>query len=91
MIPNVKLTVKHADGTTSIADVRPRSQIAFERKFDMSITAAFASGRHEYLYFMAWHASRSADGFDDWMETVHGIDVEVEAADPTRPVPPAGS
>lgn len=95
MIPNLKLTVKYDNGGSSNVDVKPRTQIAFERKFDLSMTEAFTdqSLRFEWLYFMAWHASKTSVEFDEWMETVEGIDMEVDGtdADPTSPVPSAGS
>lgn len=94
MIPDLKITVKYGNGGSSTVDVKPRSQIAFERKFDVGITAAFGAAeglRFEHIYFLAWHASKSSADFDDWLDTVDGIDFEVGAnADPTPPVPSDG-
>lgn len=97
MIPTTKLTVTYSDGRTEEVVVRPRTQIAFERHYNIAIAAAFdpesSTGmRLEHMYFMAYHASKSAVEFDDWVDTVDGIDVEVEGTvDPTPPVPSAGS
>lgn len=96
MIPNTKVTIRFLDGATSECVVRPRTQIAFERKFNVAITSVFnpeAPGamRFEYLYFMAYHASKASQEFDVWLDLVDGIDVEVEdTVDPTLPVPSGG-
>ena len=94
MIPNLKMNVSYSNGGLSTVEVKPRSQIAFERKFDMGIAAAFGTGsdglRFEHLYFLAWHASKSSAEFDAWIDTVEGIDMEIEAVDPTPPVPSDG-
>lgn len=94
MIPNLKMTVNYTNGGASTVDVKPRSQIAFERQFDIGIAAAFSNAnglRFEHIYFMAWHASKTNQPFDDWLESVDGIDMEVgDPADPTLPVPSAG-
>lgn len=88
------MTINFANGAKSVVEVKPRSQIAFERKFNMGIAAAFGGGadglRFEHLYFMAWHASKASQEFDDWLDLVDGIDMEVEAVDPTPPVPSDG-
>lgn len=88
------MTVTYANGGDSKVEVKPRSQIAFERKFDRSIADAFGSAdalRFEYVYFLAWHASKSTVDFDDWLDSVEGIDMEVAGQpDPTAPVPSAG-
>ena len=95
MIPNLKLTVMYESGATSTVDVRPRSQIAFERQFDIAIAEAFGDEkglRFEHIYFLAWHASKASQPFDDWLELVENIDMEVDgSADPTPAAPSDGS
>ena len=95
MIPNLKLTVRYVNGGDSVVDVKPRSQIAFERQFDTSITTAFANAqglRFEHIYFLAWHAAKTGAPFDDWLDSVDGIDMEVDgSADPTPATPSPGS
>lgn len=66
-----------------------------ESPLDPEVAAAFTrwfanSMRTEWTYFMAWHAARSGDEFDVWLDRVDEIDWRlVSAARPTRPVAPA--
>jgi len=87
------MTVKYSNGGESVVDVKPRSQIAFERQFNVGIVTAFGASeglRFEHIYFMAWHAANTGASFDDWLDSVDGIDMEVGSSDPTLPVPSAG-
>ena len=96
MIPTTKLTIEYANGDRSEVVVKPRTQVAFERKFNTAIAVAFdpesPNGmRFEYMYFMAWHASRASQEFDVWLDLVEGIDVEVDESEgPTPPAPSDG-
>jgi hypothetical protein len=57
-----------------------------------SMRSFLANLQSDYLYFLAWHSSRSEADYDDWLELVDGIDWTVAtAADPTPPAVPAGS
>jgi hypothetical protein len=97
MIPTVKITVSFVDGAKSEVLVKPRTQIAFERKYNTSIGRAFdpespAGTRLEYSYFLAHHASRASQDFDVWIDLVDGLEVEVEGSvDPTPSTPSDGS
>jgi hypothetical protein len=51
-----------------------------------------SSMRSDYLYFLAWHSSKSEKEYDEWLEMVDSIEWDVaDAADPTSPAAPAGS
>jgi hypothetical protein len=54
-----------------------------------NVTAVHFMSSH--MYWLAWHASKSPLGFDDWLDTVDEIEMDVDAADPTPPAPQAGS
>jgi hypothetical protein len=48
--------------------------------------------KSEHSCFLAWHASRAPQPFDDWIETVDAVDWKFsKQADPTPPVQPANS
>ena len=85
------ITVTHIDGSTSEAKVTPVVQVAFERNFNDGITVLSdtATMRMEYIYWLAWHAAKTGASFDDWLETIDAIEVEVESADPSLPAQPA--
>jgi hypothetical protein len=82
----------HSDGRRVDVVVRPATQVAFEREFTVAIAAAFAeSPRMEHIYFMAWHAAKSGLPFEEWIESVDGLDVgEVETVNPSLPTASAG-
>ena len=77
--------VTDKDGNTSTVRTRLATEIAFERKFDLSYGEAFNKKRHEHFYFMAWHATKTDVEFDDWVETVTAIEVEdTDTPDPSQ-------
>lgn len=76
---NLKLNVTHNDGTTAQVKTGPPTEVAFERNFNVGLVEAFNDEkkmRLEWLYFLAWHASKTKTEFDAWLETVDTIDVE---------------
>jgi hypothetical protein len=57
-----------------------------------SMRSFLANLQSDYLYFLAWHASKSESPYDEWLELVDEIDWTVaKSADPTSPAVPAGS
>ncbi len=93
MIPVLKLTVHYTNGGVSTVEAKPRSQVAFEQKFNMPLSQAFSNElgtRFEHLYYLAWHASKAGQEFAAWLDEVENIDIEVEAADPTTATPSDG-
>lgn len=89
-----KIRVIHLDDTSKNVTVLPVTHVAFEREFSMAFTEAFnteTSMRLEHLMWIAWHAARTGVAFDDWLETVKGLEIdEAEAVDPTNPAQPDG-
>ena len=83
---NLKLNVKYLDDTSAEVKTRPSSEVAFERRFDIAIVEALntASFKLEWMYFLAWHASKTATEFDAWLDTVEEIEiVDSDSPDPT--------
>lgn len=84
----IALLVKYGDGREQAVMVSAPDLIAFEREYDKPTSAVGSTGRLEYLYWVAWHASKrqnlTALAFDDWLATVDGVaddpNVEVEIA-----------
>lgn len=84
----IALLVKYGDGREQAVMVSAPDLIAFERQYDKPTSAVGSTGRLEYLYWVAWHASKrtglvSAD-FDEWLTTVDMVaddpNAEVEIA-----------
>ena len=84
---NLGMTVHYEDGRTQQVVARPVTQVAFERKFSKGFASAFSSMETvqlEWVYFLAWHATRTGLEFDEWLNTVSEIDVgAADAVDPT--------
>lgn len=71
---NLSLKVTYLDGTNAEVKTRPATEVAFERHFDRTFADLFdGNARHEWVYFLAHHASKSAAPFEEWLETVNGI------------------
>lgn len=86
---NITLTIQYTDGREAKVKAGPATQVAFEREHDVGIIEIASSKKLSNLYWVAWHASKTDVGFDTWLEAVDSIDVEVGAANPTKPAPPA--
>ena len=72
------------DGTRLTAPLKPATIIAFERKWKISLTAAFSTNNvfWEHLYFLGWQAEKDSGAvvkiFDEWLKTIKKVDI-VEA------------
>lgn len=74
---NVKV-VTTADTLT--LPVKPRTVLAFERKFGMGMAKAFSTDqRHEHIYFLGWEAMRSSGHvvkpFDAWLDEIEEVEL----------------
>lgn len=74
---NVKVII--ADNE-HVFPVKPRTVLAFERKFGMGMAKAFSQDqRHEHVYFLAWEAMRSSGNvvkpFETWLEEVDEVEL----------------
>jgi hypothetical protein len=76
----ITLHVEYADGTTAEAIATAPDFVAFEAKFDKSIQSFSNDVRLTYLFFIAWNSlnrrKETKLGFDAWVETVAGIEVD---------------
>lgn len=85
----ISVTVHYTDGRTADVVVGPATQVAFEREHGVGLGVLAEDTRLTYVYWLAWHASRTGVEFDTWLESLDSIDFEVDGADPTQPAPPA--
>lgn len=85
----LSIEVTYDDGRTEAVDVRPATQVAFEREHKTSLGRLATEQLMSDLYWLAWHASRTASSFDEWLESVDGVAPVEDAAgvDPTPPAP----
>jgi hypothetical protein len=86
----VKYVVSFYDGTSAEAIQGPAAEVAFEREFSTSVVEIALQRRAEWLYFMAWKSTKSNQPFDEWIERVSSVDVEVTDDVPLAPVPSPG-
>jgi hypothetical protein len=88
-----KYRITHQDGTIIEAVGRKVDAVKFERQFKMPVSSIFGDDGiyTEHLWFFGWCAEQRINtdlpGFDEWMETVDGVDVlpEEEEETPTDP------
>lgn len=88
------MKIHYNDGTELEVHGRTADVIAYERKFHQPATSVLSTGTMftEHLWFFAWIAEareREVIPFDDWIETVLGVEVIFadEVKDPpTEPV-----
>jgi hypothetical protein len=84
------VTVLHTDGTVTRNPIRPKVEMHFERTYKVGIGTAFAGdGAATNLYRLAWEVERHSNGavikgFDDWLDEIETVDVEVEPVRPTE-------
>jgi hypothetical protein len=63
-----KFTVVFEDGTSEIFKVRPKDILRIERE------SGGLSASVESSYKLAWMASGTKDGFEEWLDTVEDIE-----------------
>jgi hypothetical protein len=92
--------VSKVDGTVVRTSCRASVEVAFEAKYHVGLATAFdAEDGATRSYWLAWEAERRfgrADGgpppnfpiFEEWIETVEGIDLQVESS-PFKEAAPA--
>jgi hypothetical protein len=83
------MTVIYSDGRRQPVKVRPVDSVAFEEKYDISITDAFSGGpktRMSYIYFLAYSASSTTLTFEEWLASID--EIEVGTADDVTPLVP---
>jgi len=73
----IELEVTFLDGTTKPVSCIAADLIAFETKFDLSITTLEKEVRITHMFFLAWAALKrtgeTKDEFEKWAETVSSV------------------
>ena len=63
--------------------IKPADLVAFERKYAVSWEAVQEAPKIEYMFFLAWNASRrtglTEDDFGTWLDQVDDLDPIEEA------------
>lgn len=89
---NFKVTFSDGSATEAIASVA--DQVAFEREFDKSIADIAGDVRITDMTWLAWHglkrAGKVSASFDDWVNTVDGIEMADSEIVPLETNPPTG-
>jgi hypothetical protein len=75
----IELKIIFGDGSEESVTAIAADIIAFEERFDMSISALQNNVRMTHLFFMAWHAAKrtgkTSDEFDKWVEGVGMVSI----------------
>jgi hypothetical protein len=79
---NFNLQISFSDGTTRDVAGKAADIVAFESKFDLSMSSLQKDVKITHLFFLAWHAEKRTGAtpldFEAWLDTVE----MVTAADP---------
>jgi len=77
---NLQLT---RNGETKTVTANAADMVAFESKYEVSITELSAKPKMSYLLFLAWHAEHrmgnTKDKFEDWLNDVDTVGAGEEA------------
>lgn len=81
---NFNLEIEFTDGTTKEVAGIAADIVAFESKFDLSITALEKNIKLTHLLFLSWHVEKRTGStkleFEKWVETVNSV----SAAEPKK-------
>ena len=73
----IELEVTFLDGSTKTVSAIAADLIAFETKFDLSITTLEKDVRITHMFFLAWAALKRSgetkDEFEKWTQTVASV------------------
>jgi hypothetical protein len=73
----INLQITFEDGTTKSVTCNAADLVAFEDKFNVSISALGAETKLSHLLFLAWHSEKRTGGtkdqFDKWLESVASV------------------
>lgn len=75
----LNLQINYKDETEKTVEATARDFVAFEEKFDMSITRLEKEAKLTHFFFMAWNVekrSKSTDlAFEDWLDSIESVEV----------------
>jgi hypothetical protein len=73
----INLQVTYENGTKKLVVCNAADLVAFEDKYEVSISAIGAETKLSHLLFLAWHSEKrtgsTKDDFDKWLETVASV------------------
>jgi hypothetical protein len=73
----INLQVTYEDGTKKLVVCNAADLVAFEDKYEVSISAIGAETKLSHLLFLAWHSEKrtgsTKDDFQKWLETVSSV------------------
>lgn len=75
----LNLLITYKDKTEKPVEATARDFVAFEEKFDMSITRLEQEARMTHFFFMAWSSEKRSKetelSFEDWLDTIDSVEV----------------
>jgi hypothetical protein len=91
-----KYRITHQNGTVIEAEGRKVDAVKLERKFKIPASSLFDGGIYtEHLWFFGYCAEKRLNSelpeFDDWMETVDGVEIIMEDESDEHPTDPSSS
>jgi len=92
-----KYRITHQDETVTEVEGRKVDAVKFERRFKMPVSNLFVDGGlyTEHLWFFGWCAEKRVNSelpdFDEWMESVNGVEIVMEDETEEHPTDPSSS
>lgn len=75
----LNLQVTYTDSTVKEISAVAKDFVAFEEKFNMSITRLDKEAKLTHFFFMAWNVEKRTGattlGFDAWLDNVESVEV----------------
>lgn len=73
----INLQIQFEDGTSKEVTANAADLVAFEDKFNVSVSRLGSEGKLGHLLFLAWHAEKRSKGtdkpYEEWLDGVSSI------------------
>ena len=73
----INLQITFNTGETKEIVANAADMVAFEDKYQVSVSTLSTDPRMSYMFFLAWHAQKRAgdtkDSFEKWLETIEMV------------------
>ena len=72
---NLQITFNNGEATDVVAHAA--DMVAFEDRYQVSVSTLSTDPRMSYMFFLAWHAQKrtgeTKDTFEKWLETIEMV------------------
>jgi len=73
----INLHIDYGGGVSREVVANAADMVAFEDKFNVSVSTIGTDPKISYLYYLAWHSEKrtgqTKDSFEKWLETIENV------------------